>query len=47
MPTNINQLLGIAAAAGAVWYAFTGNTMALKTFVGITGGKMLLDGFGG
>lgn len=45
MPSNINQMLGLASAAGAAWYAFTGNTQALKVFAGIVGVQGLVAAF--
>lgn len=44
---NVNQMLGLAVSGAGVLYAFTGNTMALKVFVGVTAGSALLASFGG
>ena len=46
MNMDLNKMVGLAVAGAGVWYAFTGNTQALKAFVGVTAGMGLLKGLG-
>lgn len=42
---NLNKAIAVGVAGAGVWYAMTGNTQALKIFVGVTGAMALMSSF--